>query len=43
MVSPTVTEIKHLSPHATVPVVVTSSGHVLPLSGLPAQPKDRLL
>ncbi len=29
MVSAIVTETKHLSPHASVPVVVVSSGHVL--------------
>jgi hypothetical protein len=37
MMSPTVIETKHLSPHASVSVVVVSSGHVLatiPASGV---------
>lgn len=42
MLTAKVTEITHLSAHPSVPVVVTSSGHVLKLDGLPPQPKTLL-
>jgi hypothetical protein len=43
MLTAKVTEISHLSAHPSVPVVVTSSGHAVKLTGLPVQPKGRLL
>lgn len=43
MLTAKVIEISHLSAHPSVPVVVTSSGHAVPLVGLPAQPKGKLL